>query len=125
MEKNAAKVCIPAMTIQTLAENAVKHGITAVRDLGLISVSAELIASRELGNRVIITVSDNGPGFQDGAAAAVRFGSGYGLRHIRERLSAHYGQAAALRIRRDQTSETTFVSLEVPAVLDGGESCES
>jgi len=126
MEKSAAKVRIPAMTIQTLAENAVKHGITAVRDLGLISVSAELIASQEHGSKAVITVSDNGPGFLDAAAvsATVRSGSGYGLRHIRERLLAHYGQAASLRIHRDPSSATTFVSLEVPAVLNG-ESCES
>ena len=128
MEESAAKARIPAMTIQTLAENAVKHGITAVRHSGLITVSAELIACEEHGSKVIVTVSDNGPGFQHGATGAmamyVQPGGGYGLRHIRERIFAHYGQAAALRIRRDHATATTFVSLEVPAVLDG-ESCGS
>ena len=66
MEKSAAKVRIPAMTIQTLAENAVKHGITAARHSGLITVSEELIACEEHGSKVIVTVSDNGPGFQHG-----------------------------------------------------------
>ena len=58
MDEATVNIRIPAMVIQTLAENAIKHGVASVRGLGLITISARLS-----GDRVLIRVEDNGLGF--------------------------------------------------------------
>lgn len=49
---------IPALTLQPIVENAVKHGVEKSLDLTTIR-----IASEETENTYVITVSDDGPGF--------------------------------------------------------------
>jgi len=105
------------MMVQTLVENAVKHGIAEVREGGTIDVSA-----RAVGGRLLIEVADNGPGFpQDGHPPRRPTGgrgsarsSRFGLRNIRERLAGYYGESASLRTRRDEGRGLTIVSIEMP-----------
>lgn len=49
---------LPALTVQPLVENAVKHGICKKSGGGTVTVSTE-----ECGNSFVISVSDNGVGF--------------------------------------------------------------
>lgn len=49
---------LPALTLQPIVENAIKHGITERREGGTIWLTTELI-----GEEVRITVQDNGVGF--------------------------------------------------------------
>ncbi|MCR5145205.1 MAG: histidine kinase [Lachnospiraceae bacterium] len=49
---------IPCLTLQPLVENAVKYGVTQNEDGGTIIISAEVKA-----DEVLITVEDDGPGF--------------------------------------------------------------
>jgi signal transduction histidine kinase len=125
VDAGAENIRIPAMVVQTLAENAIKHGITVVRGLGVITISARLT-----GDKIAVSVSDNGPGL-DGANGDSELpesnGVGYGLRNIQERLCAHFGAAVVLRFRRDDASRTTVVSFEIPAVADaaGSSGCGS
>ena len=103
----SGQVRIPAMMIQTLVENAVKHGVAAVKGQGIVEVD---VHSDLAGLRV--EVRDNGPGFSAGASATVR--SGYGLRNIEERLKAHFGNSARLEIGSDEISGRTVVAIAVP-----------
>jgi LytS/YehU family sensor histidine kinase len=111
---------IPAMVIQTLAENAVKHGITAIRGLGLITVSAHLTRNGGIARRVLIRVGDNGPGFPEEFCfdwlAKRSAGGGHGLTNIQRRLIAHYGGDTTLQFERDAVNSATVVSFEIPAV---------
>ncbi len=110
---------IPTMMIQTLVENAVKHGIAAVRGPALL----EIHAGRR-GERLCIEVLDNGPGFPLAKTPAVtpEEGSGYGLRNVIERLRALHGSSAELEIRRDDARRMTVVSIEMPvSVLTSSE----
>jgi len=108
---------IPTMMVQTLVENAVKHGIAEVRAGGTIEVAA-----RRRGDRLVIEVADNGPGFPEDAAEArrpaARKSSGYGLRNIRERLIGYFGEAASLQSRRDAARGLTVVCIEIPLAHD-------
>ena len=81
-------VPIPGMMLQTLAENAIKHGLEPVPAGGTIWISA-----RVADEKVAITVADDGRGFSEDAA-----GTGIGLRNVRERLRLAYGDAASLAI---------------------------
>ncbi|MGB7759310.1 MAG: histidine kinase, partial [Bryobacteraceae bacterium] len=73
---------IPAMIVQTLVENATRHGVGAISTPGIVEVTAA--ASR---GTLRIEVRDNGPGFRSAALRALESrGGGYGLRNVRERL---------------------------------------
>ena len=120
MEAGTENIRIPAMVIQTLAENAIKHGISVARGLAVIAISAGLTGDGGASNRLVVSVSDNGPGFNSATGVnsltESSSGTGSGLKNIQERLSAHFGAAAVMHFRRDDGAGTTVVSFEIPAV---------
>ena len=79
---------MPAMMLQTLAENAIKHGLEPVVGGGTIWVLA-----RETDGKVAVTVADDGRGFSESGG-----GTGIGLKNVRERLRLAYGDAASFNI---------------------------
>jgi LytS/YehU family sensor histidine kinase len=101
---------IPAMVVQTLVENATRHGVGAIGTPGVV----EVLASAS-GETLRIEVRDNGPGFRaDRLPPSQSRDGGYGLRNVRERLRGHFGDAASLTIGRDASLGMTVVSLEMP-----------
>lgn len=71
---------LPALTLQPIAENAVRHGARKREEGGAVK-----IATRELPDRYEITVTDNGPGFDE--EKALNDGRRHiGIRSVRERL---------------------------------------
>ena len=82
----ARNALVPTFMLQPLVENAIRHGVAAVRGPARIDV----IATVE-GERLVIEVRDTGPGFGPGAAS-----DGVGLANTRRRLAALYGDAAAM-----------------------------
>jgi len=79
---------LPPMMLQTLVENAVKHGLEPKPGGGTI-----WLLGRAKDDAVAITVADDGQGFSDAGS-----GSGIGLKNVRERLGLVYGSAASLAI---------------------------
>jgi LytS/YehU family sensor histidine kinase len=91
---------VPPMSVQSLVENAVKHGITPRSGGGELLVTA----LAENGS-LHIEVRDTGPGFD---LAAIR--AGHGLDNLVERLNALYGARARLNVlRRDGYSVVEMV----------------
>ena len=97
----------PPMMLQSLVENAIKHGIEPKAEGGTLKVIAEVV-----DNRLRVTVADNGMGF--GVVASD--GTGLGLQSIRDRLKLLYGDAAALEITACQPSGVS-AAIEVPYQL--------
>jgi len=110
-EEAAGRALVPAMMIHTLVENAVKHGITAMRGAGRIEVRV----SRQDG-ALRIEVRDSGPGFADGGADAFHT-PGHGLKNVQDRLRAHFGRDGRLTFGRDQGASMTTVSITMPFLL--------
>ncbi len=81
---------VPPMSVQSLVENAVKHGIMPQTGMGEILVTA----AAENGS-VHIEVRDTGPGFKLAAN-----GAGHGLDNLVERLEALFGSRARLNVLR-------------------------
>lgn len=82
---------VPAFSLQTLLENAVKHGISPRPAGGTVRVSA-----LRTGDTVVLAVEDDG----DGAGPATVEGSGgRGLRLLRERVRMLYGDEGAAEWR--------------------------
>ncbi len=75
-------VMIPALSLQPLVENAIRHGIAPRPGPGHISVTADRCDSL-----VTLSVEDDGLG----AGATTTRGSGTGLDLVRRRLLAQYG----------------------------------
>ena len=109
MEDAARRARVPTMMVQTLVENAVKHGVAAVRGPAAVEVTA-----RVESGQLIVSVGDNGPGFQEDAAAPSRTRGGYGLVNIRQRLEGYFGSDGALTIDRDAGRGLTVVSVSLP-----------
>jgi LytS/YehU family sensor histidine kinase len=82
----AQAIPVPALLLQPLVENAVKHGIAGLVDGGVVRLSAEQAA----GGVAILIENDFDP------AAAPVTGTGRGLAHVRRRLAVRYGSEAAL-----------------------------
>ena len=80
---------IPALTLQPLVENAIKHGIAASVEGGTVAVRGW----RDAG-MVHLTVDDTGGG--EGNAS----GTGEGLESVRRRLRATFGKQASVTLRR-------------------------
>jgi signal transduction histidine kinase len=103
---------IPTMIVQTLVENAVKHGASTVRGAASVIVDAHT----ENG-RLVVSVADNGPGF-DGRdlPVAPRARGGYGLVNVRQRLEGYFADGAALSVNRKEGM--TVVSVSLPIVRE-------
>jgi len=93
---------IPPMALQTLVENAVKHGIAHLPEGGTVSVEA-----RRDGGRLRLTVRN------PGRLAAARDG-GVGLDNVRERLRLRHGAGASLALAEDGAGGVVAV-LDLPA----------
>ncbi len=103
----------PPMMIQTLVENAIKHGLEPKPDGGHLKVAAEVVHGK-----LAVTVADTGVGFGKAATA----GTGVGLANIRERLELLYGKQATLSVVENQPSGTV-ITVTVPyRSIEGGAS---
>lgn len=101
---------VPSMLLQTLIENAVKHGVSQTREAGRIEVVA-----RAAGDVLTLEVRNTGPGANDHGRQP-REGEGFGLRSIRERLKGHFGDRAALTLSRDEAAGITTARITMPLV---------
>jgi hypothetical protein len=99
---------VPSMLLQTLIENAVKHGVSQTRGVGHI----DLIV-RTTSSDVVMEVRDNGPG-PGAPGMRPRDGEGFGLRSVRERLAGHFGDRASLTLVRDEARGLTIARIEMP-----------
>ncbi|TMG85583.1 MAG: sensor histidine kinase, partial [Betaproteobacteria bacterium] len=77
----------PSMVLQTLVENAVKHGLEPKAEGGRLEIGAEIV-----DGQLAVHVLDTGIGFAPKAEAGV------GLANVRERLKALYHGRAELII---------------------------
>jgi hypothetical protein len=94
----------PPMTVLTLVENAVRHGIDPAEDGGSIRITL-----RREGDTCRLQVDDTGLGF--GSAGD---GLGSGLSSLRERLQLAFGDAASLRLT-ENTPRGVCAEVRFPA----------
>jgi two-component system, LytTR family, sensor kinase len=101
---------VPAMSVQPLVENAVRHGVERRAGTGRVSLVA-----RTVGDDVELRVSDDGVGIEPERVPAVLAGAGggIGLSNVDARLRATFGEKYALRID-SRAGEGTTVVLTVP-----------
>lgn len=105
---------MPKMLLQPFVENAVVHGFHN-KSRGTV-----MIQFNKMGERLVITVEDDGQGYKSvhqvqTVQASHRKTGGYGIRNVRERISAHFGNGYGVDIQaRDKGG--TSVCLTIPVL---------
>lgn len=102
---------IPPMMLQSLVENAIKHGLEPKPEGGEVRIRAERVAA-EGGDRLRVTVADTGVGLAATGTPSTR-GTGLGLSNIRDRLALYYGDKGKLVLKPNQPSGT-LVTIDIP-----------
>jgi two-component system LytT family sensor kinase len=120
VDDTAAPCLVPTMAVQTLVENAVKHGVAQARGPVAVRVEAGLDGGR-LTVRVVNTggaprgqrAGDRVGFAPEGKAAA---GTGHGLANIRARLAGYFGGEALLTLEHVHEIGETRARLALPAL---------
>ena len=84
---------VPSLLLQPILENALKHAIEPVSTPGQITIS-----SRREQERLVVRVTDNGPGLAGRASPNTR--AGIGLKNTQARLQAIYGDRQRLEFKQ-------------------------
>ncbi|MFD1616271.1 sensor histidine kinase [Gelatiniphilus marinus] len=100
VDKTLENEAIPMYILQPLVENAIKHGVSQIRDEGLIVLEIK----QEDGN-LLIRVIDNGPDFENGLV------SGHGLQTVYDLLRLSYGDKASLHW---ENAPVKHISISLP-----------
>ena len=102
---------VPALLLQPLVENAIRHGIEPQREPGFISIEA-----RREGNQLNLIVRDNGRGVPgaDGNSSARR---GIGLPNTQARLHGLYGTEQSFSFGKAET-QGCQVDIRLPFHLE-------
>ncbi|WP_426788665.1 sensor histidine kinase [Xanthomonas campestris] len=97
---------LPSMMLQTLVENAIKHGLEAKPGGGTVWILA-----RRHDDHATLTVADDGQGFNLHSQ-----GTGIGLKNLRERLQLIYaGKASFAIVSNFPSGVAATITLPLPA----------
>ena len=97
--------CVPTFVLQLLVENAIRHGLAPRRTPGRV-----LIAASVDGDRLELSVSDDGVGF---GARSGDASLGIGLQNVRARLAQLHGSDGTLEIE-PATPHGTVATIRIP-----------
>lgn len=108
LPEDLADARVPGMILQPLVENSVKYAVSAVTRPVTITLEA-----REEFDRLVVTVSDDGPGVPGGST----HGFGIGLANVRDRLAARFGSDIVLTSTPVDTGYVT--EMRIPLTRNG------
>ncbi|MGO9232271.1 MAG: histidine kinase [Bryobacteraceae bacterium] len=97
------EIRIPALSVEPLVENAVRHGIAPSMEPGYVRIRGQIEGGQM---RILVENSSHGD-------AAGNPGNGVGLDNVRRRLEICYGRAAGLRLVFNPGA--TVAELSIPA----------
>jgi hypothetical protein len=98
--------CVPNLLLQPLLENAIKHAIAPFSTPGQI-----FVFSRRENDKLLLRVTDNGPGLAEFNERSGR--SGIGLINTRARLRELYGEEHRIELKRAE-SAGLMVEIVIP-----------
>ncbi len=110
VESRAGDALVPSLILQPLIENAIKYAVTPSEEGGTLTISAK-VHDRML----ILQLSDNGPGLNNGQKA--KNGAGVGLKNTRERLQHFYGDRQAFTLAPNDPSGVV-ITINIPFETD-------
>lgn len=119
--------CTVKLILQPLLENAINYGVSGMEDCGEI-----VVTGRKQGDKIVLSVCDNGLGMPEEEAALVltdsnrvhKHGSGVGLVNVNSRIQIVFGKEYGLLVE-SEPNEGTRVSISIPAVPYTEENCKT
>lgn len=105
IEQQARKVLVPRLLLQPLVENAIRHGISAKRASGLLTLKAEV-----KGELLQINIADDGKGIDQ---SKLQRNSGLGLKNTIQRLQMLYNTSYTFEIEPSEPSGTQ-ITIKIP-----------
>lgn len=105
---DALSAMIPALILQPLVENAVRHGIAPLEAGGRVRIEG-----RRAGERLLLRVEDDGVGFGAAESTHELCASGVGLSNTHARLEALYGESFRFDLQRSDGGGCAVV-LDLP-----------
>jgi len=93
VDADVLDAAVPALVLQPLVENAIKHGIAPNAGPGRVAIGA-----RREGDQLIMTVTDTGPGPSDRKLAELS--TGIGVANTRARLTHQFGAHFRFEFRK-------------------------
>lgn len=115
IDPNAMDCLVPALLLQPLVENAIRHGLEPLATTGILR-----IATSRSENELVLKVADNGVGLPDTPGAR----TGFGLANVRERLAALYGKNFQFEVLPRETGGV-LVQVRLPVRLAAAAEAES
>lgn len=111
------------LILQPIIENAIKHGMDKYQKNGLIEIKGSFV-----GDKVILTVSDNGRGIEENDLSTLQkllentssvedYGGGIGLINVNQRIKLNFGVEYGLTID-SKVGKGTTVSIKIPCLKD-------
>jgi LytS/YehU family sensor histidine kinase len=97
---------VPNLLLQPIVENAIHHGIARRASASLVEVS-----SRKVGDTLVLTVRDDGPGLKGMGESGVI--EGVGLANSRARLAQLYGEVQSLELT-DAPTHGAIATITLP-----------
>lgn len=110
LDKGCAEKEIPKLLLQPIVENSIRHGMGNTNDPILIRILAESAEVKGIGRVLILTVRDNGVGFDSRFMEAKKEGEHVGVDNVRARVEL-YCKAAVFQCvsRPGKGTKTTIV----------------
>lgn len=102
--------------LQPVIENAIFHGIKTRQDNDRGCI---LLAAHAVGETIVVSVTDNGPGISSERIEGILKGTGkgYGLGNIQSRIQLTFGKEYGVHIKSDASG--TCVTLTLPKLQQG------
>ncbi|MDU4961632.1 MAG: PocR ligand-binding domain-containing protein [Sporomusaceae bacterium] len=117
VDESLKNICIPALSLQPLVENAIIHGLEPKKDGGSVHITG-----RGVGDKVVITVADTGVGIAADRIQAIFMSekrtskgqsTGLGMINVHKRIMQYFGPQFGLRVE-SRLGEGTEVSICLP-----------
>ena len=103
---------LPQLSIQPIVENAVRHGITSRKETG----GSINISVHEIKDDIIITVADDGAGFDTDRIRDDQGKKSIGIQNVRTRLAAMVGGSLDVK---SEINKGTVITITIPRKTEG------
>ncbi len=110
LDEPSLDLFVPAMLLQPIVENAIKHGLSPKLEGGEI-----IIRTRHADGRLSIEIEDDGIGMS-GERLVTPDGAGIGIQNVQERLRVLYGDDFLFDIQ-SRPGLGTHIHIEVPELI--------
>jgi two-component system, LytTR family, sensor kinase len=104
VDPEALDAMVPALILQPLVENAIKHGIAPLGRPGRV-----MVAARRESEMLVMLVTDTGPGPSERAMVALS--TGIGVANTRARLAHQFGARFRFEFQRSEAGFTALVAI--------------